>query len=313
MQTLSISFHNFYPPMSRFVLKALSERYNVTVERFGTDIEFYSVFGQEFPEQIMNSNALKVWMTGENRDPRHIVYDLHFGFQKNPLLGQRSFRFPLWILYIDWWNDNSIMSINRLLAPRHIDDRPYFCNFIYSKDMSFRAEFFQRMNERRNVDSLGRILNNQGGQVSSKMNALMKYRFTLAFENIRAHGYVTEKILEPLAAGSIPIYWGASEVQQDFNPDAFIDVMKFESVDAVIDHVLEISENRSALKALTEAPIFNGPVPYYHTPSFFVDQIEDALKDPSKRNVGRSINRQLAPYQSLKIRLKAWSRRLHGK
>lgn len=299
--------------MKRFVVKALSDRFQVDVVGQGKDIEFYSVFGQEFPQASLNSDALKVWITGENRDPRHIVYDLHFGFQANPLLGDRSIRFPLWIFYIDWWGDDTPVGIERLLAPRRMTERPGFCNFIYSKDMSFRAEVFHRLSRRERVDSLGRVLNNVGGPVRSKMDALARYRFTLAFENIRASGYVTEKMLEPLAAGSIPIYWGADEARVDFNPDAFVDATRFASVDALIDHVLALSKDEAALRALAEAPIFAHGVPYEHTPKFFADRIEQALDNPAARALGRELNRELVPRQTVRVRLKAISRRLRGR
>lgn len=313
MQSLSISFHNFSPGTKQFVLKSLGEKYEVLVERCGKDIQFFGVFGEEFPDAVHQSKALKVWITGENRDPRHIIYDLHFGFQQNPLLGERSIRFPLWIFYIDWWNQNFLMSPARLMAPRHLDERPKFCNFICSKDMSFRAEVFHRLTQRRRVDSLGGVLNNVGGRVASKMDALKQYRFTLAFENILAYGYVTEKILQPLAAGSIPIYWGASEARTDFNPNAFIDATQFISVDALIDHVLALADDPVALKTMAEAPIFSGPIPYEHTPGFFVDRIEQALADPSARGLGHGINEILAPKQTARVRLKSWSRRIRGR
>jgi len=313
MQPLSISFHNFSPGTKQFIIKSLGERYDVSVERCGKDIEFYGVFGEEFPKDVHQSKALKVWITGENRDPRHIIYDLHFGFHQNTLLGDRSIRFPLWVFYINWWNKTSLMSPARLMAPRHLDERPRFCNFICSKDMSFRAEVFHRLSERRHVDSLGGVLNNVGGRVGSKMDALKQYRFTLAFENILAFGYVTEKILQPLAAGSIPIYWGASEAKKDFNPDSFIDATQFNSVDSLIDYVLTLADDPVALKTIAEAPIFSGPIPYEHTPTFFIDRIEQALSDPRARGHGRAINETLAPMQTTRVRLKSWSRRIRGR
>ena len=309
-RSLSISFHNYHPGMQGFVVNALSDRFDVDVVRFGKDVEFYSVFGQEFPGAVLKSDALKVWITGENRDPRHIVYDLHFGFHANPLLGDRSIRFPLWIFYIDWWRDDTPASLSQLLAPRRMDARPGFCNFIYSKDMSFRAEVFARLGARRHVDSLGGVLNNVGGRVRSKHEALATYRFTLAFENIRAYGYVTEKMLQPLAAGSIPIYWGAPEAAQDFNPEAFIDATQFRSVEALCDHVLALSQDEAALRRIAEAPIFADGMPYHHKPAFFADRIEAALDTPGRRVYGKKINAALAPRQTARIRFKALGRQL---
>jgi alpha(1,3/1,4) fucosyltransferase len=41
-------------------------------------------------------------------------------------------------------------------------------------------------------------------------------------ENTNQAGYVTEKILDAFIGGAVPIYWGASDVFDIFNRDAFI-------------------------------------------------------------------------------------------
>ncbi len=310
---LSISFHNFgrsFGGGTGFITRTLSERFTVQVERFGADIEFYSVFGEEIPAQVLQSKALKVWLTGENYDPRHLVYDLYFGFQQNGLLGARSIRFPLWVLYIDWWSKSGPMSVEALTGARAFAPRPHFCNFIYSKDASYRAEVFHRLDKRRHVHSLGGVLNNMGGRVGDKLAALRDYRFTMAFENMLAPGYVTEKILQPLASGSIPIYWGGPEARTDFNPTAFIDASAFASADSLIDHVLALADDEEALRSYAEAPIFADGIPYHHTPAFFADRIQEALDTPSMRGIGREINAALAPRQTIKIRARSLANRV---
>ena len=69
------------------------------------------------------------------------------------------------------------------------------------------------------VDSYGTCLQNKPWPEglaplhgSRKLSLLARYKFTLAFENSRAAGYVTEKLFQPLIAGSLPIYWGAPDV-----------------------------------------------------------------------------------------------------
>ncbi len=50
-------------------------------------------------------------------------------------------------------------------------------------------------------------------------------------ENSVQDGYVTEKIMEAFASGSIPIYYGAKEVLLDFNFEAFIFCESDDSLD----------------------------------------------------------------------------------
>ena len=49
-----------------------------------------------------------------------------------------------------------------------------------------------------------------------------KYKFTISMENSFSHGYITEKLFSGLFAGSIPIYFGATDVARYVNIDRII-------------------------------------------------------------------------------------------
>jgi hypothetical protein len=67
------------------------------------------------------------------------------------------------------------------------------------------------------------------GQVpdGEKIETLRKYKYSLAIENISMPGYVTEKIIDCLAAGVIPIYRGAPDIEQFVPSDCYIDLETF--------------------------------------------------------------------------------------
>lgn len=67
------------------------------------------------------------------------------------------------------------------------------------------------------------------GPVASKIDVLRHYKFTLAFENGQGmNGYVTgDKIFDAMCAGSIPVYWGASNVTDYVPKDCFVDWREF--------------------------------------------------------------------------------------
>lgn len=65
------------------------------------------------------------------------------------------------------------------------------------------------------------LANYHGGCVD-KINLMKRYRYALVFENQRQPGYVTEKLLDCWASGTIPIYWGAPNVAQMVPDDALI-------------------------------------------------------------------------------------------
>ncbi|CAI5504778.1 unnamed protein product [Closterium sp. Naga37s-1] len=57
--------------------------------------------------------------------------------------------------------------------------------------------------------------------------AMSHYKFILSTENTRVPGYVTEKALEPLEAGTVPVYYGAPDIHQFMPPESFIDGSKY--------------------------------------------------------------------------------------
>ncbi|XP_020110975.1 glycoprotein 3-alpha-L-fucosyltransferase A-like [Ananas comosus] len=66
------------------------------------------------------------------------------------------------------------------------------------------------------IDSYGACHRNRDGRVD-KVEALKKYKFSLAFENSNEEDYVTEKFFQSLVAGSVPVVVGAPNIQ-DFAP-----------------------------------------------------------------------------------------------
>ena len=60
-----------------------------------------------------------------------------------------------------------------------------------------------------------------------KHDLLSSYRYTLTLENFLYPGYVTEKIFDALAAGSIPIYLGAPDIESFVPKETFVDMRDF--------------------------------------------------------------------------------------
>lgn len=280
---LSLSFHCFWPEFvaggSSFV-RALERRFRVRVETVGRDLQIYSVFGApEFPTPA-GTRPLRVWWTGEAAEPKQGIFDLHFGFLPRTLWGERWHRFPLWTMSVEHdAGPEHPRSVHRLLAPRPVERRAHFCNFVYSNPVSLRAELYLRLTARRRVESLGRLLATVPHRVEDKLAALADYRLTLAIESCLAPGYVTEKLVEPLLVGSVPIYWGADEAREDFNPRAFVFARDFATFDELIAHVLRLDDDHAALAAMAAEPaILGGKLRYEHTPAFFAERIADALE-----------------------------------
>lgn len=63
-----------------------------------------------------------------------------------------------------------------------------------------------------------------------KISTLERYRFCICFENTTGlQGYITEKIFSCFAAGCIPVYWGADNIESYIPKSCFIDYRDFET------------------------------------------------------------------------------------
>jgi hypothetical protein len=140
-----------------------------------------------------------------------------------------------------------------------------FCNFIYGHDTDMRRQVFEALSAYKRVDAFGPTgLNNMGGRLVPKgkdviamkpKSFLRRYKFTVAFENFSKPGYVTEKLVEPLIARSVPIYWGDPRIADEFNTKAFVNCHDYFNLDEVVARVRELDENDEEYVAMLAEPI----------------------------------------------------------
>lgn len=100
------------------------------------------------------------------------------------------------------------------------------------------------------------------GPVPSKLETLSRYTFSLCFENVILNGWVTEKIFDCLAAGTVPIYWGAPDIGQHVPAGCFIDMRRFASYEQLHRHLHALTEGE--IQALREAGRAYLASPRYH-------------------------------------------------
>jgi len=78
------------------------------------------------------------------------------------------------------------------------------------------------------VDMAGRLNNNVGFTVPGQyyespiIEFQKQYRLVLAFENAKMDNYITEKIVNPFRAGTIPVYYGSDKIGDHFNKSRFV-------------------------------------------------------------------------------------------
>jgi len=251
MTPLKIKFTDFwqtFDPRDNYFTRLLSSRYKL-VQSDDPDLLVYSCFGMDF----MRYRCVRLFYTGENIAPDYRRCDFSLTFDHDGRDG-RNFRLPVFLMEND---------ISRLTVPKEPDaalkGKSGFCNFIYTNPRpQERIRFFNLLSRYKRVDSGGLVLNNMGGPVADKPAFISRYKFTIAFESASAPGYTTEKLVEPMLAGSIPIYWGDPLAGRDFNTGSFINVHDFSGYEAVIGRIQELDSDDEAYRHLFSQPWLNG-------------------------------------------------------
>lgn len=89
----------------------------------------------------------------------------------------------------------------------------------------------------------GAAYKNYGGTVGDKIATLQNYKFSICFENTKGTpGYVSEKIFDCLAAGCVPIYYGAPDIAEYVPKGCYIPWEEFHSIEKVYDHIKNMTE-----------------------------------------------------------------------
>ena len=81
------------------------------------------------------------------------------------------------------------------------------------------------------------------GSFQGKMAVIKNYRFVICYENCKdIKGYITEKIFDCFAAGTIPIYWGASNIEEYIPKECFIDRREYPDHEALYAYLQSMTE-----------------------------------------------------------------------
>ena len=89
------------------------------------------------------------------------------------------------------------------------------------------------------------VINRIRGRVENKSETYHHYRFALAFENMKnVKGYVSEKILDCLVSGIVPIYAGADDIADYVPEDCFIPYNRFKNPEEMMGYLKKIDKKQ---------------------------------------------------------------------
>jgi len=138
-----------------------------------------------------------------------------------------------------------------------------------------RREFYEKLKNKfgNNIHNLGRCYNQQldqyGTHVENK-NKFTEFKFVIAFENKAIEGYVSEKLINPIFAGCIPVYCGAPDVAKYINPKRIINVNDFSSDEEVFNRMLEINNDHNLFMQIVSQPALVEAPSIYNEYSFLL-------------------------------------------
>ncbi len=267
---LKIGFIDFWPdfkPEESSFYKLLSQKYILDFNP-PHDYIIASVYGNNH----FSYDCVKILYTGENNTPDFNYFDYAIGFDYLEF-GDRYFRMPNYVHRKEYYllepGKNTKITDDELLNRD-------FCSIVVSNNWCaspIREEFYKRLSKYKTIASGGRFMNNVGGPVEDKLEFCRRYKFNIAFENSSYPGYVTEKIIDALAADTVPIYYGDPLIGNTINLGRFIQLMSFKEIDKIIERIIELDKDDNAYIALCHAHIFPESRPW----DYFYKRFENYL------------------------------------
>ncbi len=257
MRTIHVGFCGFWQDFNvrdNFILDILRKKYDVTISE-SPDFLFYSTFSAD---HLYHTDCVKIFYSNEAISPDFNECDYAVGFDYISF-DDRYLRVDRTVAYD---------ALEKVALPQSMAHRK-FCNFVYFNTNSgegskLRQDFCQELMRYKHVDCPGKSLNNMQNAIvprfqnweEGKLQFIKEYKFSIAFENCSKIGYVTEKIMQPLAVHSVPIYWGDPEISREFNPKAFVNCHDFANFAQAIEYIKYLDNDHQAyMNMLCESPM----------------------------------------------------------
>jgi hypothetical protein len=136
-------------------------------------------------------------------------------------------------VWCPYFGREQLASYGRPVPPSERATNPVVWLCGNGSDRAGRVAFAADLMDHVAVDSFGEVLRNQPERIpagDARLELYGRYKFTLGFENSYSGDYVTEKLFDPLAVGSVPVYRGTGTVADLApHPNCYIDAADFGS------------------------------------------------------------------------------------
>ena len=270
---------------------------------------FYSILDEKYdielcddPDYIICSvysynyrqyDCIRLLISGENYSTDFNDYDYSIDYDEYDFLDRHfRMRFSPFRTTENFQYVYNMVKTKHLRAEELFRQKDSFCSFVYSNSVDYRNRFFDQLNKYKKIDSAGAVKNNtsiEKGRLA-KIAFETKHKFSIAFENSVRTSYITEKLEDSFAAGTVPIYFGADDVDKYYNPEAMIIVRDISETPKIIERIKEIDNNDELYMHMLKQPaILPGKEAYFDNyfeemKAFIYHIFDQPLKKAGRRN-----------------------------
>lgn len=210
----------------------------------------------------------------EDYFPR-MLYIGHLRFPETKGLNQPAQAVYLPFLFLNMLEFYQNPNLSVVLSQNgRFDSRPYFAVYAQSKCIPYRERAFDLLVEYAQQYNLGEV-HAVGGchgshpearrhvQGDSKaLGVFTSYKYSLTAENtLEIAGYMTEKILSPFIANSVPIYFGTDEILKIFDSRTFFYMSSLSDFEKLLSSPENFSDIRR--REMVTLPKFTPLAAYY--------------------------------------------------
>lgn len=178
--------------------------------------------------------------------------------------------YPFWVTHFGERREKVPRDLikSRALVKGALAKKTKFCAFMYSHPSERRDKVYRLLNSYKEVDSLGPyppsdkqhdrfVYNDNQTFYDLAVRHYEEYKFVIAGENSEGKGYITEKIVSPMLAYSIPIYIGAPDIAVSFNPESFVNANDLDEY-SLLSIIKHLDGDDFAYAKMLEKPWFKG-------------------------------------------------------
>tara|TARA_R110002072_G_scaffold30097_11_gene94416 strand:+ start:12017 stop:12943 length:927 start_codon:yes stop_codon:yes gene_type:complete len=270
-----VDFWKGFDPEDNWFYHFLSERFAIELSD-DPDFLFYSSYSHSY----LKYSCKRIFFSAENI--RANFYECDYALSFDFIERINHLRLPLYVIW-DKLDPSYLLNPEYLESIKTIKKSKFCCIVVSNGKSQERINFFEKLCAYKKVDSGGGFMNNIGEMVKDKLSFIKDYKFTIAFENSSFPGYVTEKVYQPMFTNTIPIYWGSSMINEDFNTERILWRGNFKSDEELINKIIELDTNDELYQEFISRPCFvNNELTKYFDSKRIEDFFKLVFNDSSK-------------------------------